>query len=110
MLTHHPGNSLVVHPFTSRHPIVEFGSDSRRTIRTITTLLRVLHSANMSRQLIVGRSPSSSPCSGVEPGIERGPRDVDNFTQPLHAPDVLMVFNELEAAHQFVSPAKYLAA
>ena len=44
------------------------------------------------------------------PGVERGALDLDELAQPLHLEGVLVVGDELEAAHQFVSPAKYLAA
>src|SRR5439155_8528847 len=36
--------------------------------------------------------------------------DLHTLTQPLHLESVPVVGDELEAGHQFVSPAKYLAA
>jgi hypothetical protein len=45
-----------------------------------------------------------------QPGIERRTRDLDDRAQPHHLKGVQVVGNELEAAHQFISPAKYLAA
>jgi hypothetical protein len=36
--------------------------------------------------------------------------DLHDLTEPLHLEGVSVVGDELEAAHQFVSPAKYLAA
>lgn len=43
------------------------------------------------------------------PGVLRGAGDPDELVQPLHAPGALVVPGKLEAVHQLVSPAKYLA-
>ena len=45
-----------------------------------------------------------------EPAVEQGAPDLDALAEPLHLEGVLVVGNELEAAHQVVSPAKYCAA
>jgi hypothetical protein len=53
------------------------------------------------------------PSPGVRrsaPGVERRTRDLDDLAQPLHIEGVPVIGDELEAAHQFVSLAKYLAA
>ena len=60
-------------------------------------------------------SPNDDPGApeqglAVKPGVERGTRDLKDLAQPLHPVGVLVVSDEPEATHQFVSPAKYLAA
>src|SRR6476660_5476513 len=47
---------------------------------------------------------------GGQPGVERGPADVQDRAEPLHLEGVPVISDELEAVHQRVSPAKYLAA
>src|SRR4051812_48133076 len=61
-------------------------------------------------------SSSRAAAAGGLPGVERGTLHVQQRAQPLHAPARTggggggVVGDEREAAHQFVSPAKYLAA
>src|SRR6476469_1358598 len=47
---------------------------------------------------------------GGQPGVERGPADVQDRAEPLHLEGVPVISDELEAVHQRVCPAKYLAA
>src|SRR4051795_2020299 len=62
------------------------------------------------RELPVGGGPRRPGRGGGIPGVARGPVDLEDLTQPLHLEGVSVVGDELKAAHQFVSPAKYLAA
>ena len=68
-----------------------------------TARIRSASSASAAAAGRPGRAPR-------QPGVERGTRDLDELAQPLHLEGVPVVGDELEAAHQFVSPAKYLAA
>jgi hypothetical protein len=55
--------------------------------------------------------PGSPSLGAGELLVVAGPVYVQDLAEPLHLVGVAMVANELEAAdHQFVSPAKYLAA
>ncbi len=65
---------------------------------------------DLLREHRVGGSPLGAASSGLLPGVERRTGDLDGGAQLLHLEGVLVVGNELEAAHQFVSPAKYFAA
>jgi len=47
---------------------------------------------------------------GGPPAVVTGPGDADDLAQPLDAMVALVVVDQLEAVHQRVSPAKYLAA
>ncbi|MGW3168242.1 alpha/beta hydrolase family protein [Streptomyces sp. NPDC001142] len=44
--------------------------------------------------------------AGGPPFVEAGAGDLQHVTQPLHAPGVVVVLDELEAVHQFISVAK----
>ena len=63
----------------------------------------------LGQQVIVG--PALRPgLSAGEPRVEPGAPDLDALAEPLHLEGVLVVGNELQAAHQIISPAKYFAA
>src|SRR5206468_5608122 len=66
--------------------------------------------ADPAGQLRVRGGPRCTRRSCGLPRVEGRALDFDELTQPLHLGGVLVVGDELEAAHQFVSPAKYLAA
>src|SRR3954471_13020537 len=106
---HHPGDPLVVHPLLGRGAVVELGGDPRRPVGPVAPVLGV-HRPDPLRELVVGRRPGSPARGGVSPGVERRPGDPHDLTQPLHLEGVPVVGDELEAGHQRVSPAKYLAA
>ena len=59
-----------------------------------------------------GRTPAlrGAGRGGVQPGVERRAGDTQDCAEPLHLEGVQVVSDELEAVHQRVSPAKYLAA
>ena len=57
-----------------------------------------------------GGRPVSARLGAIKPGVEGGSGDPDRVAQPLHLEGGPVVSDELEAAHQFVSPAKYFAA
>ena len=61
-------------------------------------------------QLGIGRGPRLTLWARLDPSVEGRALNLHELTQPLHLEGVLVVGDELEAAHQFVSPAKYLAA
>jgi len=86
--------------------VVELGGDAGRTVG----LVGLLHQPDPFGQLLVRCGPLRPPRRRRVPGVERGPVDLDDLAQPLHLEGVSVVGDELEAAHQFVSPAKYLAA
>src|SRR6185503_2335699 len=70
----------------------------------------VMHSADTRRERIISGGFGGPGVDGGQPGIERRTRDLNDRAEPLHLEGVPVVGDELEAAHQFVSPAKYLAA
>lgn len=110
VLSHHACDALVVDPILDIDAVVELCGHPRRTVGLVTALGRVLDRTDPVRELIVCGSAFGSRRRSVLPGVERGPVDLDDLTQPLHLEGVSVVGNELEAAHQFVSPAKYFAA
>nr|AAK62490.1 MC16 [Micrococcus sp. 28] len=111
VLTHHAGDALVIHPLGGGgDAVVEVGGDPGCPVGAVAALGGVLqHPDPCGEGCIFGRSRRPSR-SRREPGVERRPRDLDDLAQPLHAVGVLVVLDELEAVHQFVSPAKYFAA
>jgi hypothetical protein len=58
---------------------------------------------------IRGSTDRAIRCCGA-PVVVAGPGNLEDLAQPLRAVTALMVGDELEAVHQCVSPAKYLAA
>ena len=108
VLAHHPGDPLVVDP---RHAAAA-PSLSSAVIRGAPWVRSSLVDVpDPLGQLARPRPPAAARAgAAVEPGVERGPGDLDDLAQPLHLEGVPVVGDELEAAHQFVSPAKYLAA
>ena len=106
VLGHHPRDALVVDPLLGWGAVVELGGDPRGAVG----LVGLVHGPDPLRELLVGSWPFRPRRCGGVPGVERGPVDLDDLTQPLHLEGVSVVGDELEAAHQFVSPAKYLAA
>ncbi len=106
VLAHNPGDALVVHPLLSRDAVVELGGDPRSAVRPVLGL----DGADPVSERGVGRRAFRPPRSGALPGVERRAGDLHGLAQPLHLEGVSVVGDELEAAHQFVSPAKYFAA
>src|SRR3954451_5566080 len=97
---------VVVDPGSGRGAVVELGGDPRSAVG----LVGLVHDPDPLRELRVRRGPLRPRRGRSVPGVERGPVDLDDLTQPLHLEGVSVVGDEPEAAHQFVSPAKYLAA
>ena len=63
------------------------------------------------RQALVRQVTGGPGLGAGEPLVVAGPVHVQDLAEPLHLVGAPVVVNELEAAdHQFVSPAKYLAA
>ena len=103
---HHAGDALVVDPLTGRRTVVELGGDPRRP----AGLVLVVDGSDPFSQRRIGSS-SFGPGGGPGlPGIERLARHLDELAQSLHRVGGGVVGDELEATHQRVSPAKYLAA
>jgi hypothetical protein len=85
---------------------LRLGGDPRRPIGGII----VVHDADPLGELLIGGLSGGSGIGGSAPGIKRRTRDLNDLAQPLHLEGVPVVGDEPQAAHQFVSPAKYLAA
>jgi hypothetical protein len=79
-------------------------------VGAVTTQGRVLQYPDPRREDSIVGGPRDPSQGRREPGVERRSRDLNDLAQPLHAIGILVVLNELEAVHQFVSPAKYFAA
>src|SRR6185312_6482760 len=94
------------HPLGHGGTVVELSGDPRCT----TSGVLVVHHPNPGLQLLVSGLFGRPGVGGVVPGVERRTGDLYDLAQPLHLEGVTVVGNELEAAHQFVSPAKYFAA
>ncbi len=73
-------------------------------------VVRLMDGTDPFGQCLVSRFAGGAVIGTSKPGVERGTRDLNDRAQPLHRIGVEVVGAELEAAHQFVSPAKYLAA
>jgi hypothetical protein len=87
-------------------PSPEFGGDPWRAQGAVL----IVDLADPFGQFGVGDGSLLSAGLTGQPGVERGPGNLDEFAQPLHLEGVPVVGDELETAHQFVSPAKYFAA
>jgi len=89
-----------------RCAVVELGGDPGHALGAVGVVDR----ADPHRQHGV-RGHSRGPGGrGGQPGVERRARHLHDLAQPLHLEGVPVVSDELEAVHQRVSPAKYLAA
>lgn len=106
MLGHHPRHPLVIDPLLRGHTVIELGCDPRCT----TGAVLIVNLADTLCQNSIKLLTSRPGAGGFRSGIERRTRDLEEFAQPLHRVGVEVVGDELEAAHQFVSPAKNLAA
>src|SRR5690606_19853903 len=106
VLTHHPGHPLVVDPLVHGDAIVEFCGDPGCSVGVVLGMDR----PDSFGQLRVGRGASGPVRLGGLPGVVGRTLELDELAQPLHLIGVGVVGDELEAGHQFVSPAKYLAA
>jgi hypothetical protein len=106
VLTHHPRDPLVIDPLIRRNTVVELGRDPRCP----TGLVLLVDGPDPHREPGVGRGPLLMGRGGSLPGVVGGSLDLDELAQPLHLVGGGVVGDELEATHQFVSPAKYLAA
>src|SRR6185295_7841965 len=93
-------------PLTLWDTVVEFSGEPRRPVGVVL----VVHDANPLGELLVSGALGGPMIGRGPPGIKRRTRDLHDRAQPLHLEGVPVVGDELEAAHQFVSPAKYLAA
>src|SRR5690606_4064512 len=97
---------LVVHALTGRRMVVELGGDPRRTLGAVDGMDGP---DPLGQRRIVGCSGfSGRGC--LEPGVVGRALDLDELTQSLHLEGGGVIGDELEATHQRVSPAKYLAA
>src|SRR5690606_21965037 len=103
---HYPRDALVVHALAGRGAVVELGSDPGRAAGLV---LLVCGPDPFSQRRVRDR-PGLTPGSGLDPRVVGRALDLDELTQSLHLEGGGVVGNELEATHQFVSPAKYLAA
>jgi hypothetical protein len=106
---HHPGDALVVQPLTGWRTVVELGGDPRRPLGAVLGV----HGPDPRRELGISPSPLLACRGSLEPGVVGGALDLDERAQSLHRPARAggggVVGDELEATHQRVSPAKYLA-
>ncbi len=110
VLAHDPGDALVIHPVLRRSAVVELGGHARGAVGAVTALLGVLDHLDLLGERGVRRGPLCARRGGALPRVERRTGHLDALAQPLHLEGVSVVGDELEAAHQFVSPAKYFAA
>lgn len=113
VLGHDPPDPLVVDPLTGWSTVVELGGDPRPPTRGV----RSVDGADPGGEIGVSLSAGGPSRCGREPGVERGTSHVEQCAEPLHRPARAgrsggrgVVGDELEAGHQRVSPAKYLAA
>ena len=106
VLAHDAGDALVVHPILGRGAVVELGGDTRGAVRPVLLLNRL----DSLGERGITRGPFRTRRRGLLPRVKRRAGDLDGLAQPLHLEGVSVVGDELEAAHQFVSPAKYFAA
>jgi hypothetical protein len=108
--TYHPGDALVVDPLAGGRAVVELGGDAWRTAGRVLGMDR----PDPGRELGIGPGALLAGWRRLEPGVVRGALNLDKLTQSLHPATVSegggVVRDELEATHQRVSPAKYLAA
>ena len=108
--THHPGDALVVDTILAGGAVVQFDGHPRCPVGRVPTSFRVLDPSDPCSQDSVVLSALLTGRAGFLPGIERGAGQLQHLAQPLHLVGGLVVGDELEAVHQLVSPAKYLAA
>src|SRR5690606_16385639 len=101
-----PRNPLVVDPLGPVRAVVQLRGDPRRAHRGVLLVDR----PDSLREPRVGLGPGCPGRRGGLPCVERRTLDIEQLAQPLHLVGVLVVGDELEAGHQFVSPAQYLAA
>lgn len=101
---HHPLDALTVH---LRACIAQLGRDPRRPVRAVEL---GVDRPDLFGQRLIGTATCGPGLGGLTPPVTARPRHLQDVTQRLDAEQLPVVINELEAAHQFVSPAKYLAA
>ena len=107
---HHARYALVVDPLARAAGSVEISGDPRGPVGPIPALRGVLERRDLRGQGSVVRGPLSATIGPVQPGVEGSSGGLQDLAHPLHLEGVSVVGDELEAGHQFVSPAKYLAA
>lgn len=103
---HHPSYALVVDPLLDRGIVVELGGDPGRA----EGVVRVVNGPDPLGQSRIRRSAGGPGRCTCLPCVVGGTLDLDELTQSLHLEGGGVVGDELEATHQRVSPAKYLAA
>ena len=103
-LAHHPLDPLAVDDLTL---VPQLGGHPPSPVSAVVL---AVDGPDLRRELLVRGLTGGPGRRGAQPVVEARPADLENLTQPLHAEGVLVVLNELEAVHQRVSPAKYLAA
>src|SRR5690606_19427649 len=101
--THHPVDPLVVHLDPG---VAQLSRDARGTVGAVEL---VVNPTDPRRELLVGTGTFGPGRRGGEPPVETGSGHLEDLAQPLHRRGVAVVVDELEAAHQLVSPAKYFA-
>src|SRR4051794_4556640 len=105
-LAHDAGDPLVVDPRSWVGAVVELGGDPRDALGPILAV----DLPDPLGQCRIRARPQGPRGRGGQPRVERRARHVDDLAQPLHLEGVPVISDELEAVHQRVSPAKYLAA
>src|SRR5699024_578785 len=85
----------------------EFDGHSPDSDGAVEFLVVLAHALN---QRFVGVSAGGAGVASGPPSVEARPVRAEYRAQPLHPVGGGVVAGELEAAHQVVSPAKYLAA
>ena len=105
VLAHHPRDPLVVHPLLGGLVVVEFGGRTWRTDGVVLGMDR----SDLLGELGIRSRTSRTAWGALAPGVVGRTLDLDELAQSLHLEGGGVVGDELEATHQRVSPAKYLA-
>ena len=103
---HDTGDALVVHPLLGGGAVVELGGDPGRA----DGVVGLMNLADPRLELGVRRGPPLAGRCACLPGVVGRALDLDELAQSVHREGGGVVGDELEATHQRVSPAKYLAA
>lgn len=105
VLAHHPPDPLVVHALAL---VAQLGGDPRATVGAVPL---GVHGPDPLGQSGVGPLARGAGRTAGPPLVEAGAGHLQHGAQPLHAPGVVVVLDELEAVgHQVISCAKNFVA
>jgi len=106
VLAHDPSDPFVIDPFAGGLSVIDLGGDSGPPVSVVVGV----DGMNLLGEFDIGGGAGGSCVGGAYPHVVRRTSDIDDLAQPLHRVGVGVVGDEVKAVHQFVSPAKYLAA